>query len=232
METEWTDKLTLAGLPEEVDLVFTIFDWQGGSDGWKGMCQGKVPLDKAKWADLLEQQDCVNPGKTKVTLGPLSYTPRDGAGKNIQLNEWTGEVGGVLTVEIKPFASTYTMCGELCKTGGDRYTSVWKSRWCLLADGQLQYYGAYGDPKPKKILELKDATSITHPDQILEMIDVQMPDKLWQFKTSDPLLGGQWWWKLRQAAGMETEQSEQSKGISLADTEHANAVGRRVHSSY
>ena len=64
------------------------------------------------------------------------------------------------------------------------------------------------------------------------MIDVQMPEKLWQFKTSDPLLGGQWWWKLRQAAGMETEQSEQSKGISLADTEHANAVGRRVHSSY
>ena len=144
-------------------------------------------------------------------VGCCCCPPRDGAGKNIQLNEWTGEVGGVLTVEIKPFASTYTMCGELCKTGGDRYTSVWKSRWCLLADGQLQYYGAYGDPKPKKILELKDATSITHPDQILEMIDVQMPDKLWQFKAPDILSGGEWWWKMRQASGQKADANEKGK---------------------
>ena len=59
-----------------------------------------------------------------------------------------------------------------------------------------------------------------------------MPDKLWHFKTDDMLLGGQWWWKMRQSAGMETEQSETSKGISLSTTEHANTEGRRVQSTF
>ena len=48
----------------------------------------------------------------------------------------------------------------------------------------------------------KLATAVTHPDDILEMVSVQMPDKLWQFKAPDVLLGGEWWWKMRQASGI------------------------------
>jgi hypothetical protein len=230
LDAEWEETFVIPGIPDDLDLVFTIVDW-GENGMWTAMGQGKHEMNEKAWSDLLEQADCVNPSKTRLQIGDLEYNPKDGAQKDIKMA--IGEqVAGQLSVTITPFYDEYSMCGELCKTGGDRYTSVWKSRWVLLADSKLYYYGTYGDPKPKQILDLKDAKSITHPDDILEHIDVQMPDKLWHFKTDDMLLGGQWWWKMRQSAGMETEQSETSKGISLSTTEHANTEGRRVQSTF
>ena len=92
-----------------------------------------------------------------------------------------------------------------CRTHFRTHTSlhalqprITKHRWALLVDDKLHYYGVFGDPKPKQILDLKLATAVTHPDDILEMVSVQMPDKLWQFKAETVLLGGEWWWKLRQ----------------------------------
>jgi hypothetical protein len=231
LNAEWEETLRIPGIPSDIDLVFTVCDW-GENGKWQVMGQGTFLMTEEKWADLLEQSDCVNPSKTKLTMGPVEYSPKDGSQKDINIGALEQAVNGQLSVTITPFYGTYTMCGELCKTGGDPYTSVWKSRWVLLADGKLFYYGTYGDPAPKQILDLKDAKNITHPDNILEMIDIEMPDKLWHFKADDMLLGGQWWWKLRQSAGMETEQSEQSKGISIATTEHANASGRRVQSTW
>ena len=68
---------------------------------------------------------------------------------------------------------------------------------CSLVHASCADYSFYGDPKPKYTIDLSKASAIEHPENVLEMITVQTPDKLWQFKAPDVLLGGEWWWKMR-----------------------------------
>ena len=98
---------------------------------------------------------------------------------------------------------------------------------CSLVHASCADYSFYGDPKPKYTIDLSKASAIEHPENVLEMITVQTPDKLWQFKAPDVLLGGEWWWKMRQASGIETKEADKGKGVALAQTEHAKKVVRR-----
>ena len=221
---DWNnEEIILPGVTGKCNLLLTVCDF--GSEGHMTFLgQGILEMDEAKWAA---------PTTHSLDLEEPVFIPQDGAGKALTLDcgdangDWKF-CGGKIDIELKPFDPTYSMCGEIQKTGGDRYTSVWKSRWLLLTDSTLYYYGFYGDPKPKYTIDLKQAKSVEHPDMVLEMINVEMPDKLWQFKAPDILSGGEWWWKMRQAAGQKADASEKGKGVALADSEHAEKKTRRV----
>ena len=93
--------------------------------------------------------------------------------------------------------------------------------------GRSWFKGARDITQGRERADLSKASAIEHPENVLEMITVQTPDKLWQFKAPDVLLGGEWWWKMRQASGIETKEADKGKGVALAQTEHAKKVVRR-----
>jgi hypothetical protein len=226
VSADWKDEeLILPGITSNSNLVLTVVDY--GEDGHLTfMGQGLVEMDDAKWSA---------PTTHTLELEEPVHVPQDGSGKamGIDCGDANGEwkyCGGTLDITLTPFDPTYAMCGEIQKTGGDRYTSVWKSRWILLKDSTLYYYSFYGDPKPKYTIDLTQAKSVEHPDRVLEMVNIEMPDKTWQLKAPDILLGGEWWWKLRQASGQKGE-SKKGDGVALADSEHASKKTRRVVST-
>ena len=61
----------------------------------------------------------------------------------------------------------------------------------------------------------------------------------WQFKTTvhentskNMLLGGELWYKLRQAAEIDTDESAKDEGVALSETDYANVSARRYYSTY
>ena len=59
----------------------------------------------------------------------------------------------------------------------------YRTLWCVssptkcLVDNQLYYYDSYGEPRPKAVIDLAQAKSVVHPENILEMIVIEMPDR-------------------------------------------------------
>ena len=46
------------------------------------------------------------------------------------------------------------------------------------------------------------------------------------------LLGGELWYKLRQAAEIDTDESAKDEGVALSETDYANVSARRYYSTY
>jgi hypothetical protein len=86
-------------------------------------------------------------------------------------------VAGQLDVKIKSYAPEDVLCSDILKTGGDLFTSSWKSRYLALVENQLYYYDSYGEPRPKAVIDLAQAKSVIHPEKILEMVVIDMPDR-------------------------------------------------------
>eukprot|EP00937_MAST-01D_sp_MAST-1D-sp2_P004266 g4266.t1 len=224
-------EVVLPGVTANVDIVFTVVDF--GDDGsMQFLGQASVSMGGAeRWSKPVTQE--------KLVLGPKGdCLPRDGGGQELALEyaeapaTWDGSEAS-LVVSTEPFPPSYSLCGALDKTGGDRYASVWKPRWCCLVEHELRYYDHYGVATPKAVIDMRQAKAVEHPDSIIEHITVQMPEKLWQFRTATVVEGGQWWWKLRQAAGMATDTQHGAKpGISIQQSEHAGAVPVRKLSSW
>jgi len=238
-EIFWEDDLMLPGISTKVTVYFTVVDWgQGGALTLLG--QGKVAFKTEK--DYLTKVE--KKVKQKLKLGAMEYVPTDGCGKPMVIDTTSkaakGCVGGELEVGLKAFAPELYLCGNILKTGGDRYSSSWKSRWVSLIDGRLFYYDSFGDPRPKAVIDLAQATKIVHPDNILEMVNIELPERTWQFKTTvsrnptkNQLLGGLWLYKLRAAANMDAEDEEAKKSaVPLSDSEYASIQARRYVNSY
>ena len=226
------ETVLLPGVTANVEVVFTIVDF-GEEGDLEFLGQATVAMAGSElW----------NRGKDfKLELGAMGDVHlRDGDGKELRIEHdnapatWDG-TKAYLNVKIEPFPPAYSLCGELDKTGGDRYASVWKQRWCCLIEHSLYYYDHMGATKPKAIINLKEAEDITHPDQIIEHITIKMPDKVWQFRTATVVEGGQWWWKMRQAAAMSTDSQSGSgdgQGISIQQSEFSGMIPIRKMSTY
>jgi hypothetical protein len=146
-------------------LYFTVVDWapEGGQLTLLG--QSKIVFKTEKdWTSKIGSKS-----KSKLKLGALEYMPKDGMGKDLQIVNTKGKayIGGELEVSLQAFKEELYLCGNILKTGGDRYSSVWKNRWVSLIDGQLYYYDSFGDPRPKAVIDLGQAKSIVHPGQDL-----------------------------------------------------------------
>jgi hypothetical protein len=234
----WMDQpLMLPGVGQKVSLYFTCVDWDPEDGKLTFMGQGKVEFK----ADKDWKKTASDAAKYTVKLGAIEHNLTDGMGKELKLKKAKSKdfVGGELEVKVKSFSAETSLCSDILKTGGDLKTSAWKPRYLCLVDNQLYYYDSYGEPRPKAVIDLAQAKSVVHPENILEMIVIEMPDRNWQFKSTvhpnpskNLLLGGEWWYKMRQAANIDTEESEKDKGVALSETEYANVTARRYYSSY
>lgn len=230
----FNERVVLPGVTGNVDIVFTVLNF-----GETGELEFLGQASKSMGAGAGELW---NRGASEETLKLLpmdDVKPRDGEGKEMRIENdtapptWDGSEASI-TISIEPFAPSYSLCGDLDKTGGDRYASVWKPRWCCLVEHSLYYYDGLGTATPKAVIDLRNAEEIAHPDSIIEHVSIKMPEKLWQFRTATVVEGGQWWWKLRQAAQMATDSQSggAAPGISLAQSEHASTVPVRKLSSW
>jgi len=225
------ESVLLPGVTANVEVVFTVVDF-GDEGDLEFLGQATVPMSAELWSHGKE---------LKLELGAMSDVHlRDGDGKELRIEHdnapatWDGTKAYV-NVKLEPFPAAYSLCGELDKTGGDRYASVWKQRWCCLVEHSLYYFDHMGATTPKAVINLKEAEDISHPDAIIEHISVKMPGKLWQFRTATVVEGGQWWWKMRQAAGMSTDSQSGAgggQGISIQQSEFSGMVPIRKMSSY
>ena len=160
-------------------------------------------------------------GKLQVSLKDLKQSakhftvvafgdPREALDETLNPNTpHFGAGAGELTIKIEPENSG--LCCAIKKRGE---TQHWKDRWAVLAGDVIHYFGDKDEGASKATINLAEAKDITHPEDILELIDVETDEKTWHFRLETPEFGAAALNAFRLAAG---KSAYAGTGVSIAD---------------
>ena len=84
----------------------------------------------------------------------------------------------------------------------------------MLAGDVIHYFGDKDEGASKATISLSDAKNITHPDDILELIDIETDEKTWHFRLETPDFGAAALNAFRLAAGQPDTQGRASASLS------------------
>ena len=194
-------KLLIPGVLRSATLLFTVVDYTGQRMAFLGQGCWRVADDNT-W----EQ-----PERLTLPLGEFgeAFVPKDGGGKALTFFQTDGAGAGELTIKIEPENSG--LCCAIKKRGE---TQHWKDRWAVLAGDVIHYFGDKDEGASKATINLAEAKDITHPEDILELIDVETDEKTWHFRLETPEFGAAALNAFRLAAG---KSAYAGTGVSIAD---------------